>query len=134
MAQESSCRKQLVGQKLVIEEGGLETTEAIVNALSQFLTGFEMRDILAIKIDTLTGFGVSTDTRLTKVKTEAAKAANFNALARRQSIDHVVNDTLHRQLDVFGRELDLSLCDSFYKLGFGHLWFSCRTAQDAFTQ
>ncbi len=87
---------------LVVEKRSLEAIQTVVNTLSELLTGLKMRDVFSVELDALTGLGVSTHTRLTEMKAETAKTPDLDSLAGRETVNHLVDDALYRQLYILG--------------------------------
>lgn len=54
----------------------------IVYLVAQFFTRFEVRYELAFQVDRFTGFGVAAQAWRTVMQRKAAKATNFDTLAR----------------------------------------------------
>lgn len=80
-----------------------------------------MGHMLADQLDFFPGLRISADARRAIVQAKTAKAANFDTLARRQAVDHLVYHTFDRQLDIFRRKLVLAQSDALDQFGFGHL-------------
>ena len=79
-----------------------------------------MRNVLARERDRLTGLGITALPRRPEVQRERAEAANLDAVSRRQSIAHDLEDLLERELHILGWQVFLFRRDDLYELGLRH--------------
>src|SRR5664279_5318208 len=63
-----------------------------VDHVLQFLAGLEEGDLLGRNFDAVAGFGIASDAGFALPGAEAAKAANFNLVARAQGTHYAVKD------------------------------------------
>jgi hypothetical protein len=86
----------------------------VVDTFAQVFPGLEMRDVFTGQGYGLARLRVSANSGWAKVQREAAKPANFDALALGQRVAHQVQKVFHSQLDIFGWKVLLFAGDNFY--------------------
>ena len=78
-----------------------------VDPLPQLLARLEVRDILSGQGNGPAGFRITPDTRRTEMQLVAAEASDFDSLARRQRITHLLQHGLDGKLHVAFAEVAL---------------------------
>ena len=93
----------------------------LIHTLAKLLARLEVRDVLRWEGHRCAGLGVSSDPPGSEMEREAAKAPNLDSVATRETLRHVLEDRLDRQLDVPVDELGLLLRNPFDQLRLRHL-------------
>ena len=70
--------------------------QAVVDLLSQFLAGFEVRHIFGWQLNSLTGFRIAPGTRGPVMKGKTAKSPDFYSLTIGKRLGHVLDDGFYR--------------------------------------
>src|ERR1700737_1202780 len=89
-------------------------------SLAQFLAGLEMRYVLLRYQHLFTRFRITPYARRTAIEAEAAKAANFDAMAVGKRLRHRIEHRLHGEIRAFQNKLRKSRCQRGDKIRFGH--------------
>src|SRR6188472_2171260 len=92
----------------------------LVDSLAQILAGFEVRHVLASERHRLAGLRIAAHSGRPVVQGEAAKPADFDALAARERFAHELQDVLDRQFNVLGGQVFLAAGDRLDQLGLCH--------------
>src|SRR5512135_1889342 len=79
-----------------------------------------MRHVLLRHLYFLAGLRIATDARWPVIQSEAAEAANLDAIARQQRLRHRIEDHLHRVLRVLGHQLRVALREASDQFRLGH--------------
>ena len=88
----------------------------LIDTLAKLLARLEVRDVLRWEGYRCAGLRVSSDPSGSEVERKAAKAPNLDSVAARETLRHVLEDRLDRQLDVPVDELGLLLGNPFDQL------------------
>lgn len=88
--------------------------ERIVDALSQRLAGFEVRDVFPGQIHRIPGFGISAGTRRAKMERKTSKAANLDPFAGGKCAAHLLKQAPYRELYIPVRKVTLLVRNFFY--------------------
>ncbi|ALD47267.1 hypothetical protein BMF92_14840 [Serratia sp. OLBL1] len=91
-----------------------------IGAVTQLFAWFEVRNVLAVQLNFVTGFRVATYTRGTVVKRKTAESADLNAFALGQRSGHVLKHLFHCILNGLRRNMRLLASKSFNKFRLGH--------------
>src|SRR5687767_943441 len=83
------------------------------DALAQFLTRLEVRDMLGWQSDRITRFGVTSQARWTIVQRKTTESTDFDAIALRQRSAHHLQQRLDGEIDVFGLQVRLAAGQDF---------------------
>ena len=101
--------------------GGQFLLIGVVDAIPQFLAGFEMGDVLAGQGHGVAGLGIATDPGRAIVKGEAAEAADLDPFTAGQGVAHALDDVAHGKFHILVGQLVVRLGgQDFDQVGFGH--------------
>jgi hypothetical protein len=78
-----------------------------VHSLAQRLPWAKVREAFGEHRNWLPSLWVAPDPRPTGPEREGTEAANLDALATGQGVAHLIEQRIHRQLDILGREMAL---------------------------
>ena len=92
----------------------------VVDALAKILARLEMRNMLAGKRDGLAGLRITPLAGWTKMQRETAESADLDTLSGCQRITHDLQQLLHREFDIFRRQVFLFGRNDLDEFGFRH--------------
>ena len=101
-----------------------------VNASAQLHAWLEMSRVPRGERHDRSGPGIAPDPRAAESQREAAEAADLDAPSPGETLRHVINHHLHRELDVSLGELGLLLRDATDEFGLGHRTIVARPLWD----